>query len=157
MARPSIATGRSGKGFATLSSLRIHQVAALLILGCAGAAGCGSGRTIASGPDPTGMMAVQQIFTRSCALADCHSSSAPQLEQDLSSVERSRVSIVNVASMEVPDLIRVKPGDSAHSFLFEKISQDNPREGTRMPKGGAPLSNEEIKLIRDWIDGGALP
>jgi hypothetical protein len=145
-----------GKGLATLSSLRIHQVAGLLILGCAGAAGCGSGRTIAGGPPPPGV-AVQAIFTHSCALAGCHGSSAPQLEQDLSSVERSRASIVNVASVEVPDLMRVKPGDSAHSFLFEKISQDNPREGTRMPQGGAPLNNEEINLIRNWIDGGALP
>jgi hypothetical protein len=83
-------------------SLRIQQSIVFLVLGCAGAAGCGSGRTIA-GPPPRTVEAVQQVFTRSGALADCHGSSSPQLDQDLSSVERSLASIVNVPSVEVPD------------------------------------------------------
>lgn len=99
---------------------------------------------------------VQPIFTANCVFEGCHGGSAPILDQDLSSAQRSFASIVNVPSMEVDGLMRVKPGDSANSYLFQKISQDNPQVPTRMPQGRPNLSDGDINLIRRWIDGGAV-
>jgi hypothetical protein len=133
------------------------------------AGGCGSGRTIVlpsgtgggdngggNGSTVTLSRDVQPILTANCDFEGCHGGSAPILGQDLSSADRSFATIVNVPSEEVPELMRVKPGDSANSYLFEKISQDNPRVPTRMPQGRPNLSDPEIELIRRWIDGGAV-
>jgi hypothetical protein len=129
--------------------------------------GCGSGRTIVApaagggsgGGGPTTQVTlsrdVQPIFTANCVFANCHDAASQTEGQDLSSADRAFASIVNVPSMEVDGLMRVKPGDSANSYLFHKISQDNPEVGTRMPQGRPPLSATEIDLIRRWIDGGA--
>jgi hypothetical protein len=132
------------------------------------AGGCGSGRTIVSsgggngGGDGTSTQVtlsrdVQPIFEANCIFAGCHGASAPQLEQDLSSAQKTLASVVNVRSVEVDTLMRVKPGDSANSYLFQKISQDSPQVGTRMPQGFPPLSDTQIQLIQRWIDGGAMP
>jgi hypothetical protein len=132
------------------------------------AGGCGSGRTIVAptsgggtggGGGPTQVTLsrdVQPIFTANCIFEGCHGGSAPILDQDLSSAQRSFASVVNVPSVEVDGLMRVKPGDSANSYLYQKISQDNPQVGTRMPQGRPNLSDDEINLIRRWIDGGAV-
>lgn len=124
----------------------------------AGAAGCGSGRTLggaAAGETVTLARDVQPIFTANCAFSGCHAGSAPQLDLDLSE-GRAHAHIVNVPSVEVEGLMRVLPGDSANSYLFQKISQENPAVGSRMPLGGS-LSAAQIDTIRRWIDGGALP
>ena len=55
-----------------------------------------------------------------------------------------------------PNLFRVLPGDSAMSFVFDKISQPTPICGQRMPLEGPMLDPAEQATIRDWIDQGAL-
>src|SRR5262245_16379106 len=45
------------------------------------------------------------------------------------------------------------PGDPEHSELIARITHKDPDE--RMPKGKAPLSQEEIDLLRRWIKAGA--
>jgi hypothetical protein len=42
------------------------------------------------------------------------------------------------------------PGDSSNSLLFEKVKSGE------MPKRGADLTAEQIELIKQWIDEGAL-
>lgn len=44
----------------------------------------------------------------------------------------------------------ITPGDSSSSLLFEKV------ESGEMPKRGADLTAEQVKLIQQWIDEGAL-
>ncbi len=44
-------------------------------------------------------------------------------------------------------------GDAAGSALFHRITADNARD--RMPRGGDPLSDDEIETIRMWIDQGS--
>ena len=39
---------------------------------------------------------------------------------------------------------------------MDKISTQQPRFGSRMPLGRAPLSGTQIAQIKDWIDEGAL-
>lgn len=46
----------------------------------------------------------------------------------------------------------IEPGDSGNSYLFSLISYD---ESPNMPPTGK-LPDEEIELVRKWIDGGAL-
>ena len=63
---------------------------------------------------------------------------------------------VNVASAEVPALLRVNPGNPDQSYLVQKI-QGNAAVGGRMPLGQAALPQDRIDLIRSWIAAGAPP
>jgi mono/diheme cytochrome c family protein len=63
--------------------------------------------------------------------------------------------LVNVASVEVPGLMRVNPGNPDASYLVQKI-QGNAAVGARMPANGPPyLSQTQIDLVRGWIAAGA--
>lgn len=46
----------------------------------------------------------------------------------------------------------IVPGDSSASLLIDRITG---KKQPVMPLGGAPLSEKEVALIRQWIDGGA--
>ena len=48
----------------------------------------------------------------------------------------------------------VRPGDAAGSELLARITARD--EWTRMPPEGDRLSPEEVQLLSDWIDGGAV-
>eukprot|EP01130_Rhizamoeba_saxonica_P014314 TRINITY_DN6247_c0_g1_i1.p1 TRINITY_DN6247_c0_g1~~TRINITY_DN6247_c0_g1_i1.p1 ORF type:complete len:777 (-),score=197.49 TRINITY_DN6247_c0_g1_i1:23-2353(-) len=48
----------------------------------------------------------------------------------------------------------VVAGDSSNSYLFQKLVQKNPSCGNQMPLSGS-VSEEEIAIIRTWIDEGA--
>jgi len=62
--------------------------------------------------------------------------------------------LVNVASTQVPTLLRVKPGDPDNSYLVQKID-GRATVGGRMPLGRAPLPQASIDLVRSWIAAGA--
>ncbi len=47
----------------------------------------------------------------------------------------------------------IKPGDAASSELIRRIESTD--ESERMPPEGEPLSREQIKILRAWIDQGA--
>jgi hypothetical protein len=46
----------------------------------------------------------------------------------------------------------IVPGKAEESMLVEYVSGQNPE----MPKGGPPLSKEQVAAIRRWIDDGAI-
>lgn len=96
----------------------------------------------------------QDIFALNCALSGCHAGSNPQQGMNLSPGQAYE-NIVNVASRERPDLLRIDPGNPEDSYLLKKIRGDSDIVGSRMPLGRAPLSSEEIDLIRTWIEEGA--
>jgi len=136
---------------------RAAACAAALVLLAALAARCGGDepfRTISGGIEPTLASIQAEVFTPSCALAGCHAPPEPQLGQDLSE-GAAHASIVEVPSVERPDLLRVAPGDAPASYLFKKITAAPDILGDRMPLGGAPLSDEAIEAIRVWIESGA--
>jgi hypothetical protein len=136
------------------------------------AAGCGSGRTISLAPSSgatiggsTGSSAggtttvdfatqIQPIFDRNCALSGCHASDTASAGLILDAGQ-SYANLVNVASSEVGPDKRVAPGNSAASYLIEKLTRAQPRAGSRMPLGSEPLPDNQIALIRTWIDEGA--
>jgi hypothetical protein len=91
------------------------------------------------------------IFTPICTA--CHvGANAPRgLRLDAAN---SYALLVNVASVEVPALMRVNPGNPDQSYLVQKI-EGTAAVGGRMPLGGAPLPQDRIDLVRRWIAAGA--
>ena len=94
-----------------------------------------------------------EIFTPTCANIGCHDPLGQQSQMVLSA-GRAYASTVNVSSVEMPALMRVKPDDPANSYLYRKITGAG-ITGDRMPQGLPPLSDAQIKLVRDWIRRGA--
>ena len=45
------------------------------------------------------------------------------------------------------------PGDAEASLLYERLTTEDPIR--KMPPTGLSLSDEQIDLVRQWIDGGA--
>ncbi len=82
----------------------------------------------------------------------CHNG---QFEPNLSTPALTYAYIVNRPGIEKTDRLRVKPGDSAHSLLIDKIRNRN-GVATQMPLGAEPLDEADIEEIEDWIDAGAL-
>jgi hypothetical protein len=64
--------------------------------------------------------------------------------------------LVGVPSVEVPELLRVDPGQPDDSYLVMKIEGAPGITGGRMPLGLSPLSAKQIATIRAWIADGAL-
>jgi len=124
------------------------------LVGCQGGVntpGGPVGRTVSLAND------VQPILTQKCAT--CHSAGG------FGSVFGSTLTLsagatfgstVSHPSDQRPDLLRVKPGDSANSLLYLKVSSNNPPVGATMPLIGERLTSSELALLRDWIDQGAL-
>jgi hypothetical protein len=101
---------------------------------------------------------IQPIFDDNCIL--CHQSTLPPLGLDLTE-GNAYSNTVNVDS-EQSSFKRIAPDVAMDSYLVGKIvgiHQFLPflGSGDRMPKNGPPyLSTDEIQLIKDWIDQGAL-
>jgi hypothetical protein len=131
--------------------------AALALASCTAGDGTGldaGGRPIP--PTPPANNDFQQIqdtiFTPACS--GCHAgANAPQgLRLDAGN---SYALLVNVASAEVPGLLRVNPGNPDASYLVQKI-QGNAAVGVRMPANGPPyLTQPQIDLVRGWVAAGA--
>ena len=49
--------------------------------------------------------------------------------------------------------VAIVPGDAAHSEMIRRILSNDPEE--RMPHKGQPLDDEEISILKNWIDQGA--
>jgi hypothetical protein len=94
-----------------------------------------------------------EIFTPTCAAIGCHDRLGRQQDQQLTAgVAYSQT--VGRPSVEMPQLLRVAPGDPANSYLYRKITGAG-ITGDRMPQGGPYLTDAQIKLVRDWIRRGA--
>jgi len=97
------------------------------------------------------------VFTPKCS--GCHDgSNAPggalPGSQNLKAGQ-SFASLVNVASLEKPALMRVKPGDPANSYLIQKLEGAAGISGSRMPFGGPFLDQATIDKVKSWIASGA--
>ncbi|MEO7208569.1 MAG: TIGR03118 family protein [Steroidobacteraceae bacterium] len=101
-----------------------------------------------------------QIFTPICS--GCHTGVGTGLPgvQNLTS-GNTFANIVNVTSIEQPSLLRIKPNDSANSYLVQKILGAPGITGSRMPFGCGLMSNPcldqaTIALVQTWVSQGAL-
>ena len=98
-------------------------------------------------PGPSGIDFRRQIaplLTQRCL--NCHHPGLKKGGLDLSSAPS-----VRAGGDSGPVLVPGKPGES---YLLEKITG---RDGKKpsMPRGGTPLSNSEVDLVRRWIEQGA--
>jgi Protein of unknown function (DUF1549)/Protein of unknown function (DUF1553)/Planctomycete cytochrome C len=84
---------------------------------------------------------VQPILHSRCA--GCHSGDKPQ----------AKLSVLTRAGLLAGGLSgpAVKPGSSGESLLIRRVSE----QASRMPLGQPPLTNNEIAILRDWVDAGA--
>lgn len=91
---------------------------------------------------------VQQIFNGSCGGSGCH------IDERTSGV---RLDTYDNATNSVGDqygILVIQPGDADGSPLVDKIEPD-PEHGERMPLGQGALPQDDIDLIREWINQGA--
>jgi len=112
--------------------------------------------TITTPPSGATLAAIQaNVFTPTCAVAGCHTGTTAQQGLRLDA-GFSFNNLVNVASTEVPALMRVTPGDPDNSYIVQKL-EGSAAVGAQMPFGGMPLNQALINDIRQWITDGANP
>jgi hypothetical protein len=97
---------------------------------------------------------VQSIIDANCV--SCHSSTRPARGLDLGDIRTS----VGVPAAGCADKLRIAPGQSAHSYIVDKllgVAQDGGcYSGRQMPLNKPPLAASEVATIKAWIDAGAL-
>lgn len=114
-------------------------------------------RTDAGDETPTWRGEVLPMLeTKGCPGGYCHGGGKGGL--DWGSAQATYDELVGVTSSEdggCSDAKRVAPGDSANSHLFLKL-KGTPLCGESMPPYPNPeLSQDELDVVRAWIDGGA--
>jgi hypothetical protein len=142
--------------------LLISLLAAGILAACDGGDGTGGPAPPAEPPPPpssppfgANFSEIQaQLFTPTCAVSGCHTgAAAPQgLRLDEAG---SYGLLVDVASTEVPSILRVAPGDPDNSYLIQKL-EGTASVGEQMPLGGPALPQASIDVIRQWITDGAI-
>ncbi len=73
---------------------------------------------------------------------------------NLTSAANSFAALVNVASIERPALMRVKPGDSTNSYIIHKLTGVD-ITGAQMPLGGPAFTPAQVAEVSGWINAGA--
>ena len=91
-----------------------------------------------------------EILLRSCTFSECHSDGAGELYMDEDGLYEALVD----APATVEGEVLVRPFDSDGSYLIMKLEGAIGIEGGQMPPD-APISQETIDRIRNWIDAGA--
>lgn len=87
---------------------------------------------------------VRPLLEKRCY--DCHQGDKAQGGLSLD----DRVSVMHGGESDGPAIV---PGQADASALIERITSTD--EGLVMPPNGDPLTDEEIALLRHWINGGA--
>ena len=85
--------------------------------------------------------AARGVFERRCV--SCHNAQERKGGLSLASLNE-----LNVGGDSGPAVVAGKPGDS---LLLDYVSGEKPE----MPKGGPPLTGDEVAAIRTWISAGA--
>jgi hypothetical protein len=99
---------------------------------------------------------VEPILVKACG--ECHGGDNPKKGLDLSK-DKGYAQLVSVKSQEVPEMVRVKPGDPAASYLWLKLTH-TATQGRGMPRtlfGAKKLPQPDLDLVQQWIIQGANP
>ncbi|PRQ02310.1 hypothetical protein ENSA5_24630 [Enhygromyxa salina] len=103
---------------------------------------------------------IQPIWDDNCTSASCHAPGGTAAFLDLSGDGFN--DLVGTPSSQATGSSVVEAGSSENSYLVAKLRGTQVEfggSGNPMPAGVgvAPLSEETITLIEEWIDAGALP
>lgn len=101
---------------------------------------------------------VADVVQNTCALGGCHGETTgenTELDFGADGDDLSLETIRDVFETYEADSGRdfVVPGDAEESEFYVVVASDDPVE--RMPQGGDGLPDDQVDLIRDWIDDGA--
>ena len=99
---------------------------------------------------------IQPIWNESCTNG-CHPGNDSMLSLE---PEFAWKTMVGIPSVEIPLMDRVEPGEPDQSYLVHKIEDthlDVGGMGFAMPNFSDLLAEDEIQLVRDWIEQGAAP
>lgn len=90
----------------------------------------------------------ENVLSASCAVSGCHNGTTfPNLS--------AGQAYANLVNGPASDGVQVAPGDPDASYMYRKITGADGIFGDRMPKGRAPLADERILAVRQWIERGA--
>jgi hypothetical protein len=140
-------------------------VASMLCVGCVAGEVPGGhsaddsalGQAGVGGPSPPSFAEVYEVMERTCGggMSGCHITgmSAGLAMPD---VEAAHTSLVNVASPKCEGAVRVVPGDADASLLLQVLDGSSTCVKP-MPLGRDTWSEDDIELVRAWIEEGALP
>ncbi len=117
------------------------MIRALLLVGLAA---CGGEPTYAE---------VDAILQPSCGFSSCHGAGAGGLTIGADAAA-NRAALVDVVADGDPTRRLVVPEDADASYLIAKLEGADGIVGDAMPPA-APLSDDDVALIRAWIDAGA--
>lgn len=94
------------------------------------------------------------FFKRTCAFINCHTANG--FAGNLVLVETDlRQELVGVGSETCAGWKRVVPGSLDASFLWNKLTSDEPACGERMPWGYERLPEHALDCVRNWILGAS--
>jgi len=137
--------------------VKLRRFTVGLAFAAAAAAGCsgGSGDALTGTPAAVTLLDVQtQVFSPNCATGFCHIGAGAPHGLDLSS-GAAAANLIDLPSEQLPQFLRVEPGNATDSYLFMKLQGDPRINGDQMPAENPPLSAGQLLLIESWIDQGA--
>lgn len=99
---------------------------------------------------------LEELVVKRCV--DCHSTKEPKANLILVEGEGFG-NMVGTASVQVPEVQLVVPGDPENSYVWKKLLGEV-EIGKGMPRtmfGSKVLPEKELDLFRRWIEDGANP
>ena len=110
-------------------------------------------------PVPPQLSAIQQrIFAPNCTFSSCHGEGGAGGNLNLTAGQAFAQLVSHAcdnAQARADGLLRVAPGDPAHSFLLMKLHSVDTKYGVRMPQSAPALADAQIASIQQWIASGA--
>src|SRR4030042_151812 len=93
---------------------------------------------------------IKTIIKQNCSVSGCHSGKTPAAGHNFE-LNKFVAAVVNVPSLEVPDLKIVDVSAPEKSYLLAKIKGEPGIVGKHMPANRDPLTEEQIQQIEEWI------
>jgi mono/diheme cytochrome c family protein len=138
------------------SKMLVRAVCGMAMMAALGCGGSSDSPTAPSPTTPTLTATFSSIQSRVFATRcySCHGST--RREQNLDLQNNGHANLVSRASTQQATLLLVAPGNPDQSYLVHKIEGRTTIAGLRMPQLQTALTADEIAVIRQWIQGGAL-
>jgi hypothetical protein len=136
-------------------------VSAVCLFSCSAAKASGEEASDAAGPpsfgsfdaadDRSPLEKVKSEIDRVCSQDGCHGGGVAGLGLHANAEFDA---MINVTSLEMPPMLRVRPGDPERSYVYRKIACEGGIVNECMPLGS--VFDPRVKqMFHDWIEAGA--